>query len=80
MIEDEFGRDEAKRRERGLEDIPGNRRSGKRDVPGNGAFRGTRASANTSGPDFSPGFGPVKLRTGRSAPNEENLFLLPDRF
>ena len=23
---------------------------------------------------------PVKLRTMRSAPNEENLFLLPDRF
>jgi hypothetical protein len=23
---------------------------------------------------------PVKLRTERSAPNEENLFLLPDRF
>jgi hypothetical protein len=23
---------------------------------------------------------PVKLRTSRSAPNEENLFLLPDRF
>jgi hypothetical protein len=75
MIEDEFGKDEARRRKRGLEDIPGNG-----DLPGNGAFRGTRASANTSGPDFSPGFGPVKLRTGRSAPNEENLFLLPDRF
>jgi hypothetical protein len=81
MIEDEFGKDEARRRKRGLEDIPGNGDvpvNG--DVPGNGAFRGTRASANTSGPDFSPGFGPVKLRTGRSAPNEENLFLLPDRF
>ena len=51
------------------------------------AARGTRASANTSGPDFtrsSKPIGalgpPVKLRIMRSAPNEENLFLLPDRF
>jgi hypothetical protein len=42
----------------------------------------TRASANTSGPDSTwarrP---PVKLRSPlrRTAPNEENLFLLPDR-
>ena len=43
-------------------------------------FRGTRASANTSGSDFSRALGPVKLRSKDSAPNEENLFLLPDRF
>jgi hypothetical protein len=29
---------------------------------------------------FQSGFGPVKLRSKDSAPNEENLFLLPDRF
>jgi hypothetical protein len=44
------------------------------------AFRGTRASANTSGPDFSRALDPAKLRSKDSAPNEENLFLLPDRF
>jgi len=32
--------------------VPGTRRSGKESFPG------TRASANTSGPDFIPGFGP----------------------
>jgi hypothetical protein len=42
--------------------------------------RGTRASANTSGSDFTWRlWAPVKLRTLRSAPNEESLFLLPDR-
>lgn len=41
---------------------------------------GTRASANTSGPDFRAGFGPDEIADQRSAPNEENLFLLPDRF
>jgi hypothetical protein len=43
---------------------------------------GTRASANTSGPDFTLELSlPVKLRTlSGPAPNEENLFLLPDRF
>src|SRR6476646_8439622 len=50
-------------------------RSGER-----GAFRGTRASANTSGPDSNRALGPVKLRSKDSAPNEENPFLLPDRF
>jgi hypothetical protein len=44
------------------------------------AALGTRASANTSGPDFTwAEKSPVKLRKG-SAPNEENCFLLPDRF
>ena len=53
----------------------------KASVPGSKAGSGTRASANTSGPDFIPGFGPVKLRTQwGSAPTEENLFPLPDRF
>jgi hypothetical protein len=41
---------------------------------------GTRASANTSGPDLDQALGPVKLRSLCSAPNEENLFLLPDPF
>jgi hypothetical protein len=44
--------------------------------------QGTRASANTSGPDFTLTRRPlVKLRSPlrRAAPNEENLFLLPDR-
>jgi hypothetical protein len=35
---------------------------------------GTRASANTSGPDSTWQRAPVKLRTSISAPNEENLF------
>ncbi|MET4041370.1 hypothetical protein ABIC03_003061 [Bradyrhizobium sp. RT6a] len=42
----------------------------------------TRASANTSGPDSTLARRPlVKLRSPlrRTAPNEENLFLLPDR-
>ena len=51
------------------------KRSGEQET-----FRGTRASANTSGPDFIRALGPVKLRSKDSAPNEENLFLLPDRF
>jgi hypothetical protein len=42
--------------------------------------QGTRASANTSGPDFTWGFGPGEIADHRSAPNEENLFLLPDRL
>jgi hypothetical protein len=29
---------------------------------------------------FQPGFGPGEIAEQRSAPNEENLFLLPDRF
>jgi hypothetical protein len=41
---------------------------------------GTRASANTSGPDFTAGFEPDEIADQRSAPNEENWFLLPDRF
>ncbi len=43
---------------------------------------GTRASANTSGPDSTESNEPlVKLRTFEgSAPNEESLFLLPDRL
>ena len=52
----------------------GGQRSGKESFPG------TRASANTSGPDFNRTLGPVKLRSKDSAPNEENLFLLPDRL
>jgi hypothetical protein len=51
------------------------KRSGEQET-----FRGTRASANTSGPDFIRALGPVKLRSKDSAPNEENPFLLPDRF
>jgi hypothetical protein len=50
-----------------------------RQYPG---LKGTRASANTSGPDFTLALRPpVKLRSTfrRTAPNEENLFLLPDR-
>ena len=44
----------AQRLMRGLSERSGERRrSGERGVPG-----GTRASANTSGPDFIPGFGP----------------------
>jgi hypothetical protein len=41
---------------------------------------GTRASANTSGPDFMEGFEPDEIADQRSAPNEESWFLLPDRF
>jgi hypothetical protein len=50
-----------------------------RQYPG---LKRTRASANTSGPDFTLARRPpVKLRSSlrRAAPNEENLFLLPDR-
>jgi hypothetical protein len=46
----------------------------------NPGIRGTRASANTSGPDFTGALGPDEIADQRSAPNEENLFLLPDRF
>src|SRR5882757_2102376 len=55
-------------------------------VPGNEAFRKTRRSGErgrrrTRQDQISVrALGPVKLRTGRSAPNEENLFLLPDRL
>jgi len=45
-----------------------------------GAARGTRASANTSGPDFTWAKIAGEIADARSAPNEENLFLLPDRF
>jgi hypothetical protein len=42
--------------------------------------RGTRASANTSGSDFTWRlWGPGEIADQRSAPNEESLFLLPDR-
>jgi len=41
---------------------------------------GTRASANTSGPDFTWSLEPGEIADRWSAPNEENLFLLPDRF
>jgi len=43
--------------------------------------QGTRASANTSGPDFTEAksAGEIADPWG-SAPNEENLFLLPDRL
>ena len=44
--------------------------------------QGTRASANTSGPDSTlTARLLVKLQSRRTgaAPNEENLFLLPDR-
>jgi hypothetical protein len=63
-------------------DGPGNKVfRGTEVVPGNQAFRGTRASANTSGSDFMAGFEPGEIADlERSAPNEENLFLLPDRF
>ena len=62
--------------------------SGKRSVPGTRAFRGqvrpegTRASANTSGPDFMPGFGPDETAGRKGYPHrtKKNLFLLPDRF
>src|SRR5207245_10082571 len=50
-----------------------------RQYPG---LKRTRASANTSGPDSTLARRPpVKLRSPlrRTAPNEENLFLLPDR-
>src|SRR5437870_4537873 len=49
---------------------------------GNAPAQGTRASANTSGPDSTLARRPlVKLRSPPrgAAPNEENLFLLPDR-
>lgn len=52
---------------------------GCRQYPG---LKRTRASANTSGPDLTMARRPlVKLRSSlrRAAPNEENLFLLPDR-
>jgi hypothetical protein len=41
-----------------------NRRAGseKAQAIGTKASRGTRASANTSGPDFTAGLGPMKLR------------------
>ena len=50
-----------------------------RQYPG---LKRTRASANTSGPDSTVARRPlVKLRSPlrRTAPNEENSFLLPDR-
>jgi hypothetical protein len=40
----------------------------------------TRASANTSGPDFTWSFAAGEIADQKSAPNEENLFLLRDRF
>ena len=43
-------------------------RSGKRS--GNESVPGTRASANTSGPDLMPGFGPVKLRVVKDTRTE----------
>ena len=47
----------------------------------NAAARRTRASANTSGPDFTVAWKPGEIaELERSAPNEENQFLLPDRF
>jgi hypothetical protein len=51
---------------RGLLERPGG--SG---VPGDEVRpEGTRASANTSGPDFIPGFGPVKLRVVKDTRTE----------
>jgi hypothetical protein len=53
--------------------------SGNRSVPGTRAL--TRASANTSGPDFMPGFFPMKLRDVRiPAPNEETCFFCRTGF
>jgi hypothetical protein len=60
--------------------------SGDQEKPPGKAHRlGTRASANTSGPDFTGhrAIEPLDLRNCEPllgfAPNEENLFLLPDR-
>jgi len=48
---------------------------------GCGLGDGARASANTSGPDFTRGQRPkVKLRTQGIRTERRNLFLLPDRF
>jgi hypothetical protein len=41
---------------------------------------GTRASANTSGPDFTWSRNPGEIADARIRTNEENLFLLPDRL
>jgi hypothetical protein len=54
-------------------------------TPGTFPANGTRASANTSGPDLDQAFGfypgPDEIAEPLgSATNEENLFLLPDRF
>jgi hypothetical protein len=61
---------------------------GNRSAPGasragsgsEGVPQGTRASANTSGPDFTWAKTAGEIADQRSAPNEENSFLLPDRF
>src|ERR1700686_1968787 len=47
---------------------------------GTKAFRGTRASANTSGSDFTWALGPVKLRGKGTRTERRKLVLLPDRF
>ena len=54
MIEGEFGRDETKRSKRGLEDIPGNQRSGNgalqgNEVPENGAVSGNEGASGNEG-------------------------------
>jgi hypothetical protein len=48
----------------------------------NGAATGTRASANTSGPDFTLGPRPREIAKLQGDPHrtKKNLFLLPDRF
>jgi hypothetical protein len=44
------------------------------------AGKGTRASANTSGPNLNWLGPPVKLRIFEIRTDEENFFLLPNRF
>jgi len=75
-------RQDQRRSEQGSKDLEGSKAPGvkKARQPERKPFRGTRASANTSGPDSNRALGPVKLRSKDSAPNEENPFLLPDRF
>ena len=54
---------------------------GTRGAPGNEDRSGERGRRRTRQDQISAGpCGPVKLRSKDSAPNEESLFLLPDRF
>ena len=65
---------------RGNAGVPGNEAPGNVSVPGN-ERPGERGRRRTRQDQISRwALGPVKLRSKDSAPNEENLFLLPDRL
>ena len=64
---------------RGNAGVPGNEAPGNVSVPGN--ERPGEGRRRTRQDQISRwALGPVKLRSKDSAPNEENLFLLPDRL